>query len=173
MSKWTNHDTENDSLLPGEVQELPAGQMGVGSIAESLVRYGYDSDSEAGGRSLRRGRPGVVVIVCGGGENIPKERVFRVLTNLHTGSPIRELHIGSSPGTDNHAFEWALENRIKACVYPIDWSRMITRAWQPRNERMLKESNADYVVAFPGSAKTTHMVAISRQAGLQILDDLL
>ena len=108
------------------------------------------------------------IIVCGGRDftNYPllEERLnsFRNYVN-HEVSLI--VHGGAS-GADSLANAYAINYNIPYQVFPAQWDVFGKSAGIRRNEHMLG-TNPDYVIGFYGGKGTSHMIRISKQAGVR------
>ena len=109
------------------------------------------------------------VIICGG-------RTFsdmaKMVDELHqfqsVYGPITHVIAGGAPGADRLADKWAMERNIPRTITPADWDKHGTAAGPMRNVRMLKEGKPQWVIAFPGTAGTRHMVKIARKAKISV-----
>lgn len=114
---------------------------------------------------MGRGVEPVKVIVCGGRDYADQERVNRVLDGIN----IAAIAHGGAKGADALAGLYAARKGIPVQEYAADWSQ--GRAAGPRrNERMLRESKPDLVIAFPGGKGTAHMVSIARKAAVPVVE---
>lgn len=76
---------------------------------------------------------------------------------------------GGARGADSIAAQLAVDLGMVVVAYPADWDRYGEKAGRIRNQRMLQEGKPDLVLAFYDGRKTpgtTHMVALSRNAGI-------
>lgn len=94
--------------------------------------------------------------------------LFRALDRLHARKPITLLIHGAAAGADTHAGAWAKRRGVQIDPYPADWTAYGKRAGRIRNRKMLRESNPDLVVAFPGGTGTADMSEIAKAAGVQV-----
>jgi hypothetical protein len=70
---------------------------------------------------------------------------------------------------DTLAVEWATNRGVPFDVYMADWESLGRKAGPIRNQRMLVEGKPDLVVAFPGGNGTAGMVALARNAGVDVI----
>lgn len=109
------------------------------------------------------------VLVTGGRDFDDAGRVFDALDALHRHRrPISAVIQGGASGADALARSWANLNRVRVVTYAADWSRG-RRAGPERNEVMIRESEPDLVVAFPGGSGTADAVRRAVHSGLEIL----
>lgn len=109
------------------------------------------------------------VLVCGGCDFTDQKVVNYCLDRIHAETPISLIIHGAARGADTLGGQWALFQNIKIMTFPADWKRYGKSAGSIRNQQMLKESNPELVVAFPGGAGTAHMVSIARKANFAVL----
>ena len=111
--------------------------------------------------------PGQTVLVCGGRNYRDRGRVRQILGNI---KPAKIVH-GAAPGADTLAGEWANAQGVPCTPYPPD--RKLdgpSRDWKfRRNDRMLRTSHPDLVVAFPGGPGTAHMIRTAKAKGYQVI----
>ena len=110
------------------------------------------------------------LLVCGGRDYADERHVFVVLDAVHTETPITAVIEGGARGADTLARRWAEAAGIPVEEYPADWRTFGRSAGHVRNARMLREGRPDRVVAFPGGRGTTNMVALTRQAGIPVVE---
>lgn len=108
------------------------------------------------------------VLVCGGRRYADKEKLARVLSDIHAERRITLLALGGAPGADTMARHWAEMRSIPYREWRAEWQSEGLRAGPIRNAKMLHESHADLVVAFPGNVGTAHMVKIARAASVEV-----
>lgn len=77
-----------------------------------------------------------------------------------------EIITGGATGADTAALDWAHVRYLKTQIFYADWS-VGRAAGILRNIEMLKESQPDLVVGFPGGTGTAHMIGIARKAGIE------
>lgn len=77
---------------------------------------------------------------------------------------------GDAKGADRMAGEWAEMHCIPVTKFPASWNLHKRAAGPIRNEKMLKEGKPDLVIAFPGGNGTKHMVKISKEADVKVID---
>jgi hypothetical protein len=98
------------------------------------------------------------VLVCGGRDYKDYDKVKEVLNAV---GHIDTIIHGAARGADTLAGRYAAEMGIAVIEYPALWSVYGRRAGPERNERMLRQSNPDLVVAFPGGTGTAHMINLA------------
>lgn len=108
------------------------------------------------------------VIVCGGRDFYEKNRVFRVLDQLHEQQLIVLLANGGARGADTLAQLWAEANRVPTARYPAQWTLYGASAGPRRNAEMLRDVAPDLVLAFPGGRGTADMIEKSQRAGVTV-----
>ncbi len=79
---------------------------------------------------------------------------------------------GGARGADRIAGEWAQARSVPCKVYRAGWAAHGNAAGPIRNQRMLAESGAGMVLAFPGGAGTADMMRRAECAGLTVLEFL-
>lgn len=103
-------------------------------------------------------------LVCGGRDYSDRARLFQVLDHYHASSGGFSVVIhGAARGADNLAGEWAAARGLPVDAYPADWNRYGDAAGRIRNAKMLRDSKATHVIAFPGGRGTAHMMSIARR----------
>lgn len=113
------------------------------------------------------------ILVCGGRDYNNYSFIKYVLDNInkklipHTITCI--VH-GGARGADSLAGKWAKENNIYCQVYEAEWDKYGKSAGIKRNEKMLKNSDPNLVVAFSGGRGTNHMVEHSLKKNYKVLD---
>lgn len=110
------------------------------------------------------------VLACGGRDYTDREHVFAVLDMVAQTGRVEVLIHGAARGADSLASLWALSRGVPEEAYPANWAAYPRLAGPIRNRTMLFEGKPDLVVAFPGGRGTEHMVRISRQAGVDVLE---
>lgn len=110
------------------------------------------------------------VIVTGGREYADKGFLFDILDRIHSKRPVSLLVEGGARGADALAREWANARDIPFKTVEANWERYGGRAGPVRNHKMLREEKPALVVAFIGRIGTPHMVAISRRAGVRVIE---
>jgi hypothetical protein len=107
----------------------------------------------------------VRILVCGGRDYDNRTRLFGVLTAVHKAVRITEIIHGAARGADTLAGRWARANQVLERRFPVDHVK--DGPWPSagafRNMRMMRESQPDMVMAFPGGRGTGHMVKYSRE----------
>ena len=109
------------------------------------------------------------VLVCGGRDYQDKDKVFAVLDEIHSQTPISAIVHGCARGADTLGSDWAWVRGIDEERYPANWKLYGKKAGPLRNQQML-DTKPDLVIAFPGGCGTYHMINISREAGLEVRD---
>lgn len=130
----------------------------------------------------------VRILVCGGRDYGDKDKVFATLDRLvstdennQLGHPVTIIHGAcgvdkSRPnwakmkGADRLADDWAVCNWKTTERFPADWTRYSSAAGQVRNREMLRDGRPNLVVAFPGGNGTAHMIEISKEAGIPVIE---
>ena len=112
---------------------------------------------------------GPKVLVCGGRDFEDRAALYAKLDRLHASRPFRSVIAGGARGADTLAVEWARSRGVAYDVYMADWKGLGRKAGPIRNQRMLIEGKPDLVVAFPGGKGTAGMVALSRNAGIEVI----
>jgi hypothetical protein len=107
------------------------------------------------------------VLVCGGRGYNDYEKVKEALDAL---GHIDTIIHGAARGADTLAGRYAEENGIPCSRYPALWSELGRSAGYERNERMLRESNPDLVVAFPGGHGTFMMKRLASEADVKVIE---
>jgi hypothetical protein len=113
-----------------------------------------------------------VAIVCGGREfgHVETERraiqeALRVATEMFG---ITWIAQGGARGVDAVAKRWAKAVDMPCEEHRADWGRLGKAAGPTRNARMLRESGASLVLAFPGGTGTKDMVERAKRAGVPV-----
>lgn len=109
------------------------------------------------------------VLVCGGRDFADKDAFFEAMDKLQSRFGFATVIHSGARGADALAGLWARERGIDVRTYPAQWNKYGRSAGFRRNEDMLRRAKPDYVFAFPGGARTAHMVQISRDAGINVL----
>lgn len=110
------------------------------------------------------------VLVCGGRKFFNKILFKNTMNMLHANMPITLIIHGGASGADWLAKYWAASNSIPTKEYKADWLGQGRSAGPKRNYFMLKESNPDLVVAFPGGDGTNDMIKKARKAGVEVME---
>lgn len=110
------------------------------------------------------------VLVCGGRSYDNRELVFRVLDRLHTRFGIECIIHGGATGADLLAKDWAGAFCAHSKEFTADWKQYGMLAGPIRNERMLRDSKPDVVVAFPGGLGTKDMSTRAYHAGVAVVE---
>lgn len=98
-----------------------------------------------------------IVLVTGGRYFNLKDVVNDVLSAIHSKHGIAELHEGGATGADELCKLWALAHNIPVFTHEADWKTFGNNAGSMRNSRMLRNSNPDLGVSFPGGSGTRDM----------------
>lgn len=107
------------------------------------------------------------IIVTGGRDFVDKDYVFKILSQIHSITPITELVHGGAPGADSLAGQWAIANQIPCTVFKADWKQFGGEAGPKRN-RQMAEYGADCVIAFPGGRGTADMIRKATKANINV-----
>jgi hypothetical protein len=109
------------------------------------------------------------VLVTGGRDYADRAYVYATLDRIHKKEGgIAVLIHGKARGADTLAEDWADDRVVPVNPYPADWYKDGPSAGPVRNTRMLKESQPDLVVAFPGGKGTADMTKKAIRAGVEI-----
>lgn len=109
------------------------------------------------------------LLVCGGRDFINWGLLKNTLNRVHAKRPITLLIHGAARGADALAGRWADENGIECTPYPADWERYRNRAGPIRNAQMLRETQPELVIAFPGGSGTQDMITRALDAATPVL----
>lgn len=128
-------------------------------------------------------------IICGGrdygrvpsgitSEDIPSAERRAAAQWEHFGAEMAKLHAerhftfiaqGKASGADNMANCWAQRHLIPSRGFQAKWQT--GRGAGPiRNDVMLRETQPDVVIAFPGGRGTLDMVRQARAAGVEVIE---
>lgn len=110
------------------------------------------------------------VLVCGGRDYSDRNRVFNVLTKLHTDAGVTRIIEGGARGADRLASEWAEASLVPSDRFEADWEAFGSFAGSMRNKVMLAEGKPDVVIAFPGGRGTADMIRKARKAGVEVIE---
>lgn len=109
------------------------------------------------------------ILVTGGRTYTDRDRVYAALDAVarRHGPALHIIH-GGAKGADALAADWALERRQGSDAYPVnhDLDGPWPAAGPRRNGRMLRHSQPDHVIAFPGNDGTQDMCEQADDAGL-------
>lgn len=108
------------------------------------------------------------ILVCGGRHFADPARVYNTLDGLSRFLMISIVIHGAARGADTFAEEWARTREVPYLGCPAKWKEYGRAAGTRRNEFMLTLP-IGLVVAFPGGTGTAHMVRISREHGLTVI----
>jgi hypothetical protein len=106
------------------------------------------------------------ILVCGGrdfNDNFLLEKTLNEY--LHLNPTIIE---GGVQGADRMAGDWAEKNNIPYEVFFAEWKRFGKKAGLLRNQKMLDEGKADFVIAFPGGNGTADMIKRAKKANVPV-----
>jgi hypothetical protein len=109
------------------------------------------------------------VLVCGGRDFDDRAALDAALDRLHAQQRFTLVIAGGAPGADTMAEEWARDRGIRTRIFRARWSIYGRAAGPIRNARMLRKGRPDLVVAFPGGKGTAGMVALAREAGVEVV----
>lgn len=110
------------------------------------------------------------VLVCGGRDFSDRPFLFAVLDRVHAKRTTTTIVEGGARGADSLARTWAESRGVSVTTVAADWERYRNRAGPVRNCKMMREEKPDFVVAFAGERGTSHMVTISKQADVPVLE---
>ena len=111
----------------------------------------------------------VKVVVCGGREFNDKGFIFSELDRLHRDFRFSQVIEGAARGVDTIAGAWARARGLELVEFPADWKNEGRHAALSRNERMLRDSKPDLVIAFPGGNGTAHTCWHTEKSGIQVI----
>ena len=109
------------------------------------------------------------VLVCGGRDFDDRAALDVALDRLHAQRRFTLLIAGGARGADTMAEQWARDRGIRTRIYMARWTIYGRAAGPIRNSRMLRKGRPDLVVAFPGGTGTAGMVALAREAGVEVV----
>jgi ribA/ribD-fused uncharacterized protein len=109
-------------------------------------------------------------LICGGRNFDDVEFIIPRLNAAREECGFDFVITGGAAGADTIGDLWRVESGLDGKVYPADWNRFGKRAGPLRNVQMLEEGKPDFVIAFPGTSGTAHMVDIAAQAGVCVID---
>jgi predicted Rossmann-fold nucleotide-binding protein len=109
-------------------------------------------------------------IVCGGRDYADRDALFATLDRLRANYGIAAVAHGGAPGADTLAGQWAKSRGLVCEEFRADWKRQGRAAGPLRNQRMLDDAGARFVVAFPGGDGTADMVRRARAKGLAVVE---
>lgn len=108
------------------------------------------------------------VLVTGGRRYFFQTRVHSALDALDKKFTITRIVQGGAKGADECARNWAKAHNVECVTYEADWDGKGRAAGHIRNAEMLKDSNPDAAVAFPGGPGTASMVKMLEKAGVPL-----
>ena len=110
------------------------------------------------------------VLVCGGRDYDDPAFVNWVLDKIHKRLVITCIIHGCAKGADTFGAAWAeRQGGVTSYGVPADWKTYGNRAGYVRNGLMLSHGKPQLVVAFDGGAGTAHMVKISEERGVKVI----
>ena len=109
------------------------------------------------------------VLVCGGRDFDDRAALDAALDRLHAQQRFTLVIAGGARGADTMAEQWARDRGIRTRIFKARWSIYGRAAGPIRNARMLRKGRPDLVVAFPGGKGTAGMVALAREAGVEVV----
>src|SRR5262249_39336782 len=109
------------------------------------------------------------VLVCGGRNYRNSELVNMVLSTIDAERTITLVIHGNAPGADTLGKLWGQNNGKPVHAYPADCHRHGRRAGVLRNAKMLRESEPDLGIAFPGGPGTADMITRLKVAKVPVL----
>jgi hypothetical protein len=112
------------------------------------------------------------VLVCGGRDFDDRAALDAALDRLHARRRFTLLIAGGAQGADAMSEEWARDRGIRTRIFMARWKVYGPAAGPTRNTRMLRKGRPDLVVAFPGGKGTAGMVALAREAGVEVVTPL-
>ncbi len=110
------------------------------------------------------------VLVTGGRNYSDRESVWRELDKIHSARSISLIIHGAASGADTLAAGWATAAGVEVVSCPADWKRHGRAAGPIRNAAMLNDHRPNMVVAFPGGRGTANMIALARDAGVEVIE---
>lgn len=113
------------------------------------------------------------VLVTGGRDFSDRQYAWQVLNLAHLKRPITIVIEGGAAGADAMGRSWANKHGIEVATCDADWELYRGRAGLVRNAKMLREHHPQLVIAFKGGRGTAHMVRISLEAGIPVLQSWL
>lgn len=110
------------------------------------------------------------VLVCGGRKFCDKVLFRATMSKIHTETPITMIIHGGATGADWLAKYWGPTQNIEVVEHKADWSKDGRGAGPRRNAIMLKLSEPELIVAFPGGPGTADMVRRAKRAGVKVVE---
>lgn len=110
------------------------------------------------------------LLICGGRDFDDADYAIPRFMRLHTETPVTTLICGMAKGGDSLGLEWAKFLNIPVAEYWADWRTHGAAAGPIRNTEMLRVGKPDVVLSLPGGTGTAHMVKISREAGVRVIE---
>lgn len=109
------------------------------------------------------------LIVCGGRDFTDQDYAFAILDQCHHEVGITCLVEGGARGADRLGRLWAISRGVRYLTFAADWDRHGKSAGFLRNAEMLN-SGAEGVIAFPGGRGTAHMIRISKERSVPVVE---
>ena len=111
------------------------------------------------------------LLVCGGRAFADTEMLYRVLDEIHEQNGVAIIIQGGAKGADIMSYFWACERQIPEIrQYNAQWDDEGKKAGTVRNARMLRKSQPDAVMAFPGGVGTADMVRKALAKGYTVYE---
>lgn len=111
------------------------------------------------------------LLVCGGRDFVDTEMLYRVLDEIHEQNGVDVIFQGGARGADIMAYFWACERQIPEIrQYNAQWDDEGKKAGSIRNARMLRKSQPDAVMAFPGGIGTADMMRKALAKGYTVYE---
>ena len=113
----------------------------------------------------------VTAIVCGSRKYRNIKRVFQILDAAVIRLGVDFIVQGVADGADYLAWQWADNRGVRCGSYPAHWDEHGKKAGPMRNAKMLSESGAELVIAFPPGpgGGTLDMVGRAEVAGVRVI----
>ena len=109
-------------------------------------------------------------LVCGGRDFSDQLWLNQTMDWIHAKFTINTLIHGDATGVDRLAAAWALSQpNIEILTFPADWTKYRKAAGIERNARMLRESNPELGLVFPGGRGTADMYRRMRAANVPVI----
>lgn len=110
------------------------------------------------------------VLVCGGRNYDDSAFLNWVLDKIHKKLTITCVIHGCAQGADTLGAAWAeRQPGVTSYGVPADWKTYGNRAGPVRNGLMLSHGKPQLIVAFEGGIGTAHMVKISTERGVKVI----
>lgn len=108
------------------------------------------------------------VLVTGGRDYTDRDRVAAVLQAVARKHGVSAVIQGGARGADALCAQWARMKGVPVVTFAADWDGLGKGAGFVRNAEMMRDSNADCCIAFPGGRGTAHMLGLMRASGLPL-----